>query len=201
MRAKIILGIVAALLFSIGLAQAEGLKPSSRMTAFTTTVVYVEQFYPLWFTYYQSLSTTPNRLAGPDQISPLYQSVVTINDDTLYASAFLDLTAQPVILTIPATIATYSVLTLDPDGDIFASGIQSQTPGIYALTGPGFKGTLPAGATPLAMPLHSLTIMFRVDKFSSTGEDETTQAHEFRASLQAQTLSDYLNNPPQVPLQ
>jgi hypothetical protein len=168
---------------------------ASQTDAFITTEKYVEQFYPLWFTYYQSLLGTPNKLAGPDRISPLYHSVVAINDDTLYASTFLDLTAEPVILTIPATIATYSVLTLDPYGDIFQSGIQPQTPGIYAFTGPGFKGTLPTGVTPIAMPLDASALIFRVDKFSSTGVDQTTQAQEFRASLKAQTLSDYLHNP------
>ena len=121
--------------------------------------------------------------------------MVAINDDTLYASAFLDLTAQPVILTIPATTATYSVLTLDPYGDIFESGIQPQTPGTYALTGPGFTGTLPAGVTPIAMPLNFTTLIFRADKFSSTGEDQMAQAEQFRTSLRTATLSEYLNDP------
>jgi hypothetical protein len=168
---------------------------SSQEGALTTTVAYVVQFYPLWFTFNQSRFGTPNRLAGPDRISPLYQSVVAINDDTLYASTFLDLTAQPVILTIPATTATYSVLTLDPYGDIFESGIQPQTPGTYALTGPEFTGTLPAGVTPIAMPLNFTTLIFRADKFSSTGEDQIAEAEQFRASLRLETLSEYLNDP------
>jgi hypothetical protein len=115
-------------------SEAQTRSPASR-----TTVAYVVTFYPLWFTFNQGRFGTPNRLAGPDRVSPLYQSVVAVNDDTLYASTFLDLTAQPVILTIPATTATYSVLTLDPYGDIFESGIQPQTPGTYALTGPEFN--------------------------------------------------------------
>ncbi len=57
----------------------------------TTTLNYVAQFYPLWFTYYQSQFASTNRLVGPNRISPLYQIVVAINNDTLYASTFLDL--------------------------------------------------------------------------------------------------------------
>ncbi len=179
------------------LAQQEA---HSQTSAFTTTVAYVVQFYPLWFTYNQSLGATRNRLVGPDRISPAYQTVVAVNVDTLYASTFLDLTAQPVILTIPATAATYSVLTLDPYGDIFDSGIKEpQVPQttelIYALIGPGFIGTLPAGVTPIAMPLNFMSLLFRVDKFSSTGENQITQAEMLRASLLMQTLSDYLTNP------
>jgi hypothetical protein len=169
--------------------------PASSTGAFATTVAYAVQFYPLWFTYYQSLVGAHNRLAGPDRISPIYRYVVAINDDTLYASSFLDLIAEPVILTIPTTAATYSILALDPYGDIFQTGLQSQTPGVYALTGPGFSGTLPEAATPIAMPLNSSTLIFRADKFSSTGENQVDEATAFRAALKMQALSDYLNDP------
>ena len=163
--------------------------------AFAATVAYVVQFYPLWFTYYQSQVSAHNRLGAPERISPLYHFVVAINDDTLYASSFLDLTAEPVILTIPTTTATYSILVLDPYGNIFQTGLQPQTPGVYALTGPGFSGTLPEGVTPIAMPLNFLTVIFRADKFSSTGENQIDEATAFRASLKMQTLNEYLNDP------
>ncbi|WP_344500324.1 DUF1254 domain-containing protein [Dactylosporangium maewongense] len=42
-------------------------------------------------------------------MGPEYRSVVAINDDTLYSSAFVDLRNGPVILTIPSTDATYSL--------------------------------------------------------------------------------------------
>ena len=74
----------------------------SQLSPFNTTLAYVVQFYPLWFTYYQSLLPSPNRLAGPNRISPIYHYVVAINVDTLYASSYLDLTAQPVILSRPS---------------------------------------------------------------------------------------------------
>src|SRR5689334_2339714 len=115
----------------------------SQLSPFNTTLAYVVQFYPLWFTYYQSLVGSPNRLAGPNRISPIYHYVVAINVDTLYASSFLDLTAQPVILKIPPTTVRYSILMLDPYGNIFDAGIPPQTAGTFVLTGPGFTGTLP----------------------------------------------------------
>jgi len=75
----------------------------SQLSPFNTTVAYVAQFYPLWFTYYQSQLAFFNRnnLVGPNRVSPIYHYVVAINVDTLYASSYLDLTAQPVIVTIP----------------------------------------------------------------------------------------------------
>jgi hypothetical protein len=171
-------------------------QPRSELGAFKTTVDYVTHFYPLWFTYYQSILGTHNRLIGPERITPVYKVVVAINVDTLYASTFLDLTAEPIILTIPPTTTTYSVLTLDAYCDIFQSGIPAQTAGTYALTGPGFSGKLPPGVIRISMPLNFSTLIFRADKASSTGEDLTKEAQAFRTSLTTETLSDYKKGVP-----
>jgi hypothetical protein len=121
--------------------------------------------------------------------------VVAINDDTLYASTFLSLEAEPVILTVPQTTTTYSILTLDRYGNVFDSGIPSGTPGIYGLTGPGFNGRLPRGVTRITMPLDASVLIFRGDKYSATGQDLTRQAAVFRRSLKLQTLSGYRQDP------
>jgi hypothetical protein len=126
---------------------------------------------------------------------PYDQIVVAINDDTLYASTFLDLTAQPIILTIPATPANYSILTLDSYGDVFDVGIPALTAGTFGVTGPNFIGTLPAGVTPISIPFNFMSLIFRADKFSSTGQDQTSLASSFRAALNTQTLCDYQNLP------
>src|SRR5262245_42966931 len=57
---------------------------NTQSDAYTTTLAYVQQFYPLWFTYKQSRSPFTNRLVGPLRVSPLYQGVVAINVDTVY---------------------------------------------------------------------------------------------------------------------
>lgn len=163
--------------------------------AFATTVAYVSQFYPLWFTYYQSLHASHNRLVGPSRVTPIYQTVVAINVDTLYASTFFELAAQPVVLTVPSTTANYSILTVDAYGDIFDAGIAANTAGTYALTGPGFSGSLPSGVTQISMPVDFGVLIFRADKFSSSGVDETAAAQEFRASLKMQELCDYTGSP------
>lgn len=163
--------------------------------AFSTTVAYVAQFYPLWFTYNQSRFATHNQLVGPKTVTPLYHIVVAINVDTLYASTFLSLAAEPVVLTIPGTKATYSMLTLDPYGDIFQTTIPAMTPGIYGFTGPGYTGTLPNTVTPVAMPLDDCVLIFRADKYSASGEDQRAEAEHFRASLQLQGLSGYQSDP------
>ena len=172
----------------------------SELSAFDTTVAYVAQFYPLWFTYYQSRlgNRGRNHLVGTDRVSPIFHYVVAINVDTLYVSSYLDLATQPVILTIPPTpqfpSTSYSILMLDAYGDVLPASIP-KTPGSYALIGPGgFTGTLPAELTSIAIPVNFSALTFRADKFSPTGENQIAQADAFRRSLKTQTLSDYLEN-------
>jgi hypothetical protein len=159
---------------------------------YETTVRYVAQFYPLVFTYQQAKSF--NRFIGPEKVTPLYHGVVAINVDTIYSSTTLNLTDQPVILKVPATTATYSILQLDPYGNVFQTALApTASGGTYALYGPGFTGTLPAGVIPVAEPLTYSNLLFRADKVSSTGQDATSQAEQFREGLFTQPLCAYLH--------
>jgi hypothetical protein len=161
--------------------------------AFQTTVRYVVEFYPLWFTYYQSFVARQNTLAGPVRVTPLYQIVVAINVDTIYASSFLFLEEQPVVLTIPPTAATYSVLNLNPYGEIFETGIRDA--GIYCLTAPDYHGPMPAGATQIEMPFDVSILIFRADRYSATNLDQTAAARAFQRALKLQTLLAYQQDP------
>jgi hypothetical protein len=160
--------------------------------AYETTVRYVAQFYPLLFTYEQAKSF--NRFLGPEKVTPLYRAVVAINVDTLYASTALNLTDQPVILKVPATTATYSILQLDTYGNVFQTALAPTTSGAtYALYGPGFSGTLPAGVIPVAEPYNYSNLLVRADKASSTGQDTTSEAEQFREGLFTQPLCAYMH--------
>jgi hypothetical protein len=137
--------VAGALTLGIPASAGAGAPPSNRVsprsTTYATTLRYVTRFYPRWFTARQSASSGHiNGLLGPSRISPVYRAVVAINDDTLYSSAFVDLADQPMILTIPQTTITYSLLTLDAYGDIFQTNIPPETPG------PGSK--IPVASAP-----------------------------------------------------
>lgn len=174
-------------------AQQTPSQTPGQIKEFTTTVDYVAHFYPLWFTYYQSsLISKSNRLAGPVRVSPLYQIVVAINVDTYYASSFLDVTDEPVMLTIPSTTASYSILTLDTYGHTFS--LIPKQPGLYALTDPGYAGEIPDGATRIDMPFKHMVLIFRADKYTGT-TSEKKEAEKFRRSLLLQTLSGYQGDP------
>jgi hypothetical protein len=167
---------------------------------------YTVRFYPRYFSWTQFQinsensrregggASSANRLTGPLGMGPEYRVVVAINDDTIYAEAFLNVSSGPVILTIPAYPNRYSVLQLDVYGGIFSTALSSAPPsggGVYAFVAPGYSGTLPENATRIELPYPVTTIAIRTDKYSSSGQDLIAAANEFRSALSLQTLAEY----------
>ena len=155
---------------------------------------YLVTFYPRWFSYQQLRVLPPNTFVGPDTVGPAFQGVVAVNVDTLYATASLDLTRGPALVTLPTTATVFSVLTMDQFGQAIA-GIPSGAPGVYALTPPGWSGTLPPEATSVALPLERAIMIVRADRYSVTGEDMRDAAAQFRRDLHISTLSRYQTDP------
>ncbi|WP_438854594.1 DUF1214 domain-containing protein [Agromyces sp. M3QZ16-3] len=155
----------------------------------STTENYLTTFYPIWFTHFQTtaLPVPVNHFIGPSTISPIYQAVVAINDDTLYASTPLDVGDTPVGVYVPATPVAYSVLLVDPYGNVYPSGIPSRKAGEgtesieYALIGPGASDDL-LGANVVRLPLEHMIMIFRVDKHIGT-DDVTDEANTFRTGI------------------
>ena len=81
-----------------------------------------------------------------------FRDVVRPNFDTLYSIAWLDLTREPMVLSLPDTSGPdgrfYLMPMLDMWTNVFASpGTRTTGPvaGNYAIVGPGWSGALPAG--------------------------------------------------------
>ena len=81
--------------------------------------------------------------------SAAFKDVTAPNADTLYSSAWLDLSKEPYVLSIPDEGDRYYLMPmLSGWTDVFqVPGKRTTGPGPqkYAITGPGWKGTLPAG--------------------------------------------------------
>ena len=94
-----------------------------------------------------------------------FKDVVRANVDTLYSSAFLDLGAEPIVLSVPDTHGRYYLMPmLDAWTNIFASPGKRTTgtnAGHFAITGPDWKGTLPKGVTELKSPTNMVWIIGR----------------------------------------
>lgn len=102
------------------------------------------------------------------------------NHDTLYASAYLDLSAGPVVLRVPPMGSRYYIaLVVDAAGGVGTRiGRRVTGPGgiDLAFVGPGFRGTTPAGMKVLRQPTNDLWLLMRVA--SNGGADEAVAARQ-----------------------
>ncbi len=94
-----------------------------------------------------------------------YRDVVRMNVDTLYSFAWLDLSKEPLVLSVPDTHDRYYLMpVLDACTDVFASPGKRTTgtkAGDFAIVGPNWTGTLPAGMKALKSPTNIAMIAGR----------------------------------------
>ena len=108
--------------------------------------------------------------ATPHRASPVASNaslLATGTDDVLYVGGVLDLSQGPQILHVPDMAGRYySVQFTDPsDGTNFADVGKRTTgtaAGEYLISGPGWKGTVSQGMTPIAAPNKSVLVFGRV---------------------------------------
>jgi len=121
-----------------------------------------------------------------------FKDVVRANVDTLYSSAFLDLSAEPIVLSVPDTHGRYYLLPmLDAWTNIFASPGKRTTgtkAGHFAFTGPGWKGTLPKGLTELKSPTNMVWIIGRTQ---TNGPKDYPAVHAIQDGYKLVPLSSF----------
>lgn len=128
----------------------------------------------------QAIFAPPNRFFYFDRLARPGDGLVlkTPNNDTLYASAYLDLSAGPVLLHVPPVgLRYYVALVVDAAGNV-DTRIGRKVTGSggvdLAFVGPGFRGRLPAGAKVLRQSANDLWLLMRVA--SGGGDDEPVAA-------------------------
>lgn len=90
------------------------------------------------------------------------------NVDTLYSIAWLNLTKEPMVLSVPASNGRYYLMELlDAWMNVFASpGVRTlgNRSGNFAIVGPKWNGTLPAGMTKIQSPTETVWIAGRTQQ-------------------------------------
>jgi len=138
--------------------------------------------------------------------------VVSPNNDTLYSSAWLDLSLEPVILSVPDTNGRYYVMPfMDFYTNVFDSVGMRTTgteAGDYVIAGPEWDGETPDGLPVIGSPTNSVWLIGRtlVD-----GEWDLPDVHEIQDQYELTPLSLWedpeaeakvitdLENPPPAP--
>jgi hypothetical protein len=122
-----------------------------------------------------------------------FKDVTAPNADTLYTTAWLDVSKEPWVLSLPdANDRYYLFPMLDGWTDVFQVPGKRTTgtgPQKYAITGPGWKGTLPEGVTEYKSPTSMVWVLGRI---YCTGTPEDYDAvHKMQDEISVVPLSSY----------
>ncbi len=127
------------------------------------------------------------------------RQVVRPNFDTLYTVGYLDLTKEPMVVSVPDTGGRYYLLPmLDMWSDVFASpgwrttGTQAAN---FLLTPRGWSGTVPAGFTQIEAPTPYVWIIGRT---KTDGPPDYDAVHKIQAGYKITPLSEWGKPPKPV---
>jgi uncharacterized protein (TIGR03000 family) len=122
-----------------------------------------------------------------------FKDVTAPNADTLYSFAWLDLSKEPYVLSIPDEGDRYYLMPmLDGWTNVFqdpgkrTTGDKAQT---YAITGPGWKGTVPEGVKELKSPTNMVWLLGRT--YCTGTEEDYKAVHAIQDKYKLVPLSAY----------
>ena len=122
-----------------------------------------------------------------------FRDVTAPNADTLYTTAWIDVGKEPWILSLPDAHDRYYLFPmLDGWTDVFqvpgkrTTGTGAQT---YAITGPGWKGKLPAGVTEYKSPTSIVWVLGRI--YCSGTTEDYAAVHKMQDEISIVPLSSY----------
>jgi len=125
-------------------------------------------------------------------------AIITPNSDTPYSLGFLDLRAEPIVLSVPAVPRDRYYSVQLTDGNTYNYGYvgtrsTGTDPGDYLVAGPDWKGETPAGIKKVFHPSTPFTIVIiRTQLFKP---DDIANVEKVQAGYKMQPLSAFLNQP------
>lgn len=133
---------------------------------------------------------------------PMEYTVVRPNFDTLYSSAWLDLTAEPMVIKVPAARDRYYLLPmLDMWTDVFAcpgvrtTGNQAQQ---LVVVGPEWRGAIDPSLNLQRIDAWTPYVWI-IGRTQCNGESDYASVHEFQAGLEIIPYSAYAAGQPAPP--
>lgn len=119
-----------------------------------------------------------------------FADVVSPNADTLYSTAWLDVSKEPVVMSVPDTAGRYYVMQmLDAWTNVFASPGKRTTGtkrGAFAIVGPDWQGTLPKGVQEIRSPTDMVWLIGRIQ---TNGKADYGNVHRLQDQFRLVPLS------------
>ena len=122
-----------------------------------------------------------------------FRDVTAPNADTLYTTAWFDVSKEPWIVSVPDMKGRYFLLPmLDGWTDVFqvpgkrTTGTKAQT---FAITGPGWSGELPKGVTEYKSPTALVWLLGRI--YSAGTPEDYKAVHALQDKMTAVPLSSW----------
>ncbi|MFC1834472.1 DUF1254 domain-containing protein [Thermodesulfobacteriota bacterium] len=120
--------------------------------------------------------------------------IVGMNVDTLYSLAFLDLSAEPIVLSVPPTGDRWWIMQIiDSWNDVPAapgSRTHGGKGGTFALVGPDWKGELPTGLEEI---LVDSNLVFLAGRTYTGGKDDYATVRKIQDQYKLIPLSQWKN--------
>lgn len=142
----------------------------------------------------------PHKLRGPlntlvsakELLTPDFENVQSPNNDTLYTTAWLDLSDGPLVYHIPdmaGRFYTYQFIDAYTNNFFYVSqrtyGFQEMD---FAICGPGWAGQLPQGVTRVDCPTPTV---FVIGRLGVSGPDEVPAVHALQERMSLVPLKHY----------
>jgi hypothetical protein len=122
-----------------------------------------------------------------------YRDVTAPNADTLYTTAWIDVGKEPWVLSLPDADDRYYLFPmLDAWTDVFQVPGKRTTgtgPQKYAITGPGWSGTLPEGVKEYKSPTSMVWILGRI--YCTGTPEDYEKVHAMQDAISLVPLSSY----------
>ena len=124
------------------------------------------------------------------------------NNDTLYSTAWVDLSKEPVILTVPEIpderYWTFELITFTSDNFAYVGRRVGSRAGNYALIGPGWHGDLPEGVTAVT-PSSPTPWILILGRTLVDGVEDLPVVHALQAQYKLTPLSFWGKPEAQLP--